>query len=291
MNIFYFSLKPALSFWRYGMKDIYTIHEFSELTGVEASTLRYWDDIGLFSPIKRNPENNYRYYSLIQILALNFVTTLSELEIPLKTIAGLRKERSPEKLLDLLDKQEKLLDLEMQQLRLRYSILHARRELMNYGMKIEEGMISVLPREEKAIILWPRNTYEEGDTFMEPLAAFLRQTDERHERHIHLSFPVGGYHDDIDSFMNAPNRPDHFFSVDPIGTQTRKAGDYLTGFVRGYYGEFGDLPERFINYINENNVTVEGPVYTLYLHDEISTQDHTQYLAQVGVALSKKKRR
>ena len=85
-------------------KDFYTIQEYSQITGVETSTLRYWDDIGLFSPAMRNPDNNYRYYSLSQITSLNFITVLSDLEIPLKTIADLRKARDPQKLARILDK-------------------------------------------------------------------------------------------------------------------------------------------------------------------------------------------
>ena len=96
------------------MKELYTIQEFAQLSGVEASTLRYWDDIGLFSPIMRNPDNNYRYYALAQLLALNFVTVLSELDFPLKTIAELRQDRDPDSFMHLLDKQEKQMDMEMQ---------------------------------------------------------------------------------------------------------------------------------------------------------------------------------
>jgi DNA-binding transcriptional MerR regulator len=293
------------------MKDYYSVQEFSKLSGVEASTLRYWDDIGLFSPIRRDPENNYRYYSLAQITALNFVTTLSDLDIPLKMIAELREERTPEKFLRLLEKQERQLDMELRALRERSSIIHARRELINYGMnvihgfvaldgvrmdsdfaaedgtKIDESEICVLYRDKKELILWPRNEYNEGDTFVAPLAAFISQT---HEHNINLSFPVGGYHESLEAFVENPNHPDHFFSIDPIGTHIRKAGDYLIGFNRGPYGEMGDMPERMSSYAKENNITVSGPVYTMYLHDEICTKDPNQYLAQSCVAVKKRNR-
>jgi len=268
------------------MKDLFSIHEFSKLTGVEASTLRYWDDIGIFSPIKRNPENNYRYYSIAQILALNFVTTLSELEIPLKTIAELRKERDPENLLKVLEKRERQLDMELRKLRLRSSIIHARQELIRYGLKVDEAKVSIQPRDEKALILWPRNEYDEGDTFIEPLAAFIQHSG---EHHINLSFPVGGYWDSMESFMREPSRPDHFFSIDPVGRHIRKAGNYLIGFARGYYAEMGDLPERMAAYARENSFIISGPVYTMYLHEEISTHDISQYLAQTCVAVSKQR--
>ena len=269
------------------MSTIISIQEFSKLSGIEASTLRYWDELGLFSPLERNPETNYRYYSTAQLLALNFVTVLSELAIPLKTIAKLRKDRNPEKLLALLEKQEIKMDMEMQSLRLRYSIIHARREMINMSSNADENSISMVHMEEKPMILWPRNEYNEGDTFIEALATYVAQTS---EYHINLSFPVGGYFDDMDSFVKSPNRPDHFVSIDPIGTHTRNAGDYLVGYVRGNYSELGDLPERMAEYVKRKSLNISGPVYVLYLLEEISTGDPSQYLAQCTVEVTKKRK-
>ena len=269
------------------MSDYLSIQEFSKLSGIESSTLRYWDEIGLFSPLMRNPDNNYRYYSTVQLLALNFVTTLSDLEVPLKTIASLREDRDSENLLDLLEKQEKQMDMEMRSLRQRYSIIHARRELINLGAKVDQSSIMVCPIEDITMYLWPRNEYADGDTFIEPLARHVALID---QYRINLSFPVGGYYDDIDSFAKDPGRPDHFVSIDPVGTHTQKAGDYLIGYSRGYYGDLGDLPERMIAYANENSIRVAGPVYIVYLYDEFCKKDPSQYLAQCSVAVAKKRR-
>ena len=271
------------------MSDFLSIQEFSKLSGVESSKLRYWDEIGLFSPLMRNPENNYRYYSTVQLLALNFVTSLSDLEIPLKTIAALRNERSPKYLLDLLEKQEKQMDMEMRDLRRRYSIIHARRELINLGVKEDELLVSIRYKEDDiTMFLWPRNEYQDGDTFINPLARNLALID---DQQINLSFPVGGYYDDLDSFESSPGKPDHFISIDPVGTHRQKAGDYLVGFVRGYYGEMGDLPERMRAYAEENSLNITGPVYLTYLFEEFSTKDQSQYLAQACIAVSKKQRK
>ncbi len=272
-------------------KDFYTIQEYSQITGVETSTLRYWDDIGLFSPVMRNPDNNYRYYSLIQITSLNFITVLSDLGIPLKTIADLRKERDPDKLARILDRQERKMDMEMRQLRMRYSIIHARRELINYGMRLDDeaiNTISIMHREDKELILWPRNVYREGDTFIEPLTDFVQL---HHLAYVNLSFPVGGYYDDMEAFVADPGRPQHFFSIDPTGYYIRKAGEYLIGFTRGGYGELGDLPERMSDYVEKHNLVISGPVYLMYLLEETTIQDPSNYLAQACVAVRKPKRK
>ena len=271
------------------MEDDYlSIQEFSKLSNVESSTLRYWDEIGVFCPMKRHPENNYRYYSVAQLPTLNFVTVLSELEIPLKTIAELRLERDPDKLLSLLEKQEIQMDMEMRRLRQRYSIIHARRELINMGMKSDPDSISVMSLDARAMYLWPRNSYNEGDTFIDPLAAFVSQAA---QYNINLSFPVGGYYDDMESFASAPGCPHHFNSLDPTGTFVRKAGDYLVGFSQGYYGDLCGLPDRLISYANENSLNIAGPVYEIYLYEEISTKDSSQYLAQCSIAISKRRGR
>ncbi|MCL2588023.1 MAG: MerR family transcriptional regulator [Oscillospiraceae bacterium] len=289
------------------MKDFLSIQAFSKLSGIETTTLRYWDDIGLFPPAKRDPLNNYRYYAPDQIIAANFITVLSELNIPLKTIREMDRKRTPEIISELLEQQEKSLDMMMHRLRQCYSIIHTRRELINYGMKLQKGFrvvdgkrmvsettskeglwidadkISVLHREDKALIFGPRNEFNEGEGFHEPFTNFCNRAE---ELRINLNFPIGAYHDDMESFLKAPGEPNHFFSIDPSGNRKREAGNYLVGFARGYYGQFGDLPERMSAYAKENALTISGPVYTIYLHDEICIKDPSQYLTQVCVAVS-----
>lgn len=288
------------------MKDLLSIQAFSKLSGIEATTLRYWDDIGLFPPAKRDLLNNYRYYSPDQIIAANFITVLSELNIPLKTIGEMDDKRTPEAISELLEQQEKSLDMMMHRLRQCYSIIHIRRELINYGMKLKKGFyvvdgkrvldepapeeslwidkdkISVLHREDRALVLGPRNHFNEGERFYGPFTSFCNQAE---ELRINLSFPIGAYHDDMESFLKAPGEPSHFFSIDPSGNHKREAGNYLIGFTRGYYGQFSDLPERMAAYAKENALTVSGPVYAIYLHDEICIKDPAQYLVQVCVAV------
>jgi len=93
----------------------------------------------------------------------------------------------------------------------------------------------------------------------------------------------------MDRFMKTPSKPDNFFSIDPTGVHTRKAGEYLVGFARGYYGELGDLPQRMAVYMKKNNIAVFGPVYIIYLLDEICIHEASRYLAQACVAVSNNK--
>ena len=271
------------------MKDYYSVTEFAKISGVEATTLRYWDSIGIFSPALRDPENNYRFYSLAQITALNFVATMSDIGVPLKTIAELRRQRDPGSFLRLLEKKDRELDIELHNLRERSSIIHTRQEMIRHGLNIDESKVSIVSRDvEWTATLWPRNEYLEGDSFIGPLTKFVSHAE---RFRINLGFPVGGRYDNMESFLNAPGRPDHFFSIDPTGSNTRKKGDYVIGYARGRYGELGDLPERMTDFIKENGLKTVGHVYLIYPLDEACYQEPENYLAQVMVALSKKNAR
>ena len=258
------------------MSDTLSIHEFSKLSGIGSSTLRYWDDLGIFSPIMRHPNNNYRHYSKAQLTALNFVTTLSELGIPRKNIAELSLHRNPEDILSLFEDCAHSLDAEMASLMVRYSILHTRVESLRLGLMAKENEISVIKLPRQSTVLWPSNKHEQDECNAEPLS----HLPEFGKHTINQCFPIAGYHCNLDSFIKRPGHPDNFMSVDPFGTHKRIAGKYLVGYFRGNYGKLGDLPERMLCYAKSNSINISGPTYTYYLHDEISTSNPNNYLAQ-----------
>jgi DNA-binding transcriptional MerR regulator len=269
------------------MTDYLSIQKFSELTGVETSTLRYWDDIGIFSPVKRDSENNYRNYSLEQVIPLKLISILSELGIPLKTIAKLREERDIKGFLNLLDDQEREINVELARLRERLSIIHTRRELIRLGSEADINKIYIETVSNiRTAFLWPKNEY--GDNgFLDPFTFYISQAE---KYRINLGFPIGGRYDDMDSFVSDSERPQHFFSVDPTGNKVLRKGEYLVAFTRGYYGEFGDLPQRMLSYAEDNKIKIVGPVFVLYLHDETCMTESSQFLAQVKVEVIKPKR-
>jgi len=289
------------------MKDYLSVKEFSKLSGIEQTTLRYWDDIGLFSPAKRDPDNNYRYYSPQQIISVNFITILSELNIPLKTIGELERARTPAKIVELIETQEMILDMEMRRLREAYSVIHARRQMINYGMTLAEGFyevdgrkaerapesgkgswvdenaIAVLVREERNYIQGPLNEWPEDGSFYEP---FVKFCDAAEDMRLNLNYPIGALHDSYDEFLKAPGQPNHFISLDPTGNRIRKKGKYMVGFSRGFYGVFNNIAERMEVYAKKHKIKTSGPVYAMYLLDEVCIRDPEEYLVQVSVAVS-----
>ena len=66
-------------------KNYLKISELADLAKINTRTLHYYDDIGLFSP-ERKDEHGHRYYALKQAIDLGIILSLKELDMPLKEI-------------------------------------------------------------------------------------------------------------------------------------------------------------------------------------------------------------
>ena len=262
-----------------------SIRDFSRFTGVTQSTLRYYDEIGLLPPTARG-ENNYRYYVPFQIITLSFINVLIDLGVPLATIKEMCKERTPEGIISLLARQETELDNKLNALRTAYSIIHTYRDHIQTALDHNDKDICIEELDEARLVLGPPTGFKEGESFYNCFMDFCNLSS---DYRINLRYPIGAYHDDMKEFKLAPGRPQKFYSLDPLGNYIRKKGRYLAGYCRGYYGEFGDLAERMAAFAEENGLVFQGPVFVVYLLDEISVVDPDQYLSKAIVGVSGKK--
>ncbi|WP_346914782.1 MerR family transcriptional regulator [Clostridium sp.] len=81
---------------------MFKIGDFSKLTRVSVRMLRYYDEVGLFKPTKIDDFTGYRYYSAKQISDINLIVSLRDMGFNVADIAILMKEKSEEKLEDIL---------------------------------------------------------------------------------------------------------------------------------------------------------------------------------------------
>ena len=260
-----------------------SIKEFADFTGLPESTLRYYDKIGLLSPELRG-ENRYRYYTPVQAFTVEYLKVLIKVGVPLSTIKDMYKHRTPEGVLALLTRQEQKLDAQLHDLQRAYSILHTYRNTIQAGILADEHEIAVHTLGEAPIVLGQLTDFSKTDTFYIPFMAFYNTA---HENKIDLHYPIGGYYQDINIFLKTPAQPTRFFSLDPRGNSKRNAGEYLVAHHKGYYGEFGELPQKLVAHARAHRLTFSGPLFITYLLDEISVADHKNYLSQIVVGVSK----
>ena len=84
-----------------------TVKEISELTGISARTLHYYDEIGLFTPTQKS-EAGYRLYDDKALETLQQILFFREFDIPLKEIKAIMENPALDKN-QILQMQKKML--------------------------------------------------------------------------------------------------------------------------------------------------------------------------------------
>src|SRR6185503_16215381 len=68
---------------------MFRIGEFAQIAQVSGRLLRYYDQLGLISPVRIDPQTGYRWYSAKQLPRLNRILALKELGLTLEQIKPL----------------------------------------------------------------------------------------------------------------------------------------------------------------------------------------------------------
>src|SRR5204863_6321244 len=97
---------------------VFTIGEFSKVTGLTVKTLRFYHDRGLLVPALVDERTGYRYYDARQIDKARVITQLRGLEFSLEQIAAILKSCDDEAdILDALQSQRARLEETIRQYR------------------------------------------------------------------------------------------------------------------------------------------------------------------------------
>lgn len=95
--------------------SVFSIGEFSTITGLTVKTLRFYHERGILIPAHVDDETGYRYYAASQVEAARVVTQLRALEFSIEEIRCLLEDQANhEDMLDLLSRHKSLLAEKMQ---------------------------------------------------------------------------------------------------------------------------------------------------------------------------------
>ena len=265
-------------------KEYLTTTEFGKIVCMSPDTLQYYHRIGVFTASKT--VGKYHYYSPTQITTIKMISVLTGIGVKLETIKELATERKPEDLMKLLYKHKTGISDILRFYQEAYSIISVFLDLMTEGMYATENEIHVREVPELPITFGEPNNFNGADRFYKEYIRFCNSQCQP----MSLAFPVGGYFGSINEFIKSPSKPSRFFSINPSGTSSKEAGIYLIGYTRGYYGKVGNLVERMTKFATMNKLVFNGPVFQIYLHDEMCITDPDNYLLQVSAAVNETKR-
>jgi DNA-binding transcriptional MerR regulator len=263
--------------------DLIPISKFAHFTSVSRPTLIYYDEIGIFNAAHRGEENGYRYYAPNQLIAINLINVMSDLQVPLKEMKRIANNRSPQNMKELLAEQSEILQEKIKWLTHAQRTTEVLTKLIDRGLAVKDAdKISVIDREEKRLVLGPKNDFETTKSFYR---SFLKFCLWARDNGYSLNYPIGGWWEDLDAFLAAPSDPQHFFLADPKGRKKIPAGKCVTAHTHGFYGETNDAPDRLANFIKRKKLKTTGPVINIYLLDEITMRKPEDYLLEISVPI------
>lgn len=125
------------------MENQFHIGEISRFFNLPASTLRYWESTGILTPDK-NTENNYREYTVADLMNLSDLIFYKSLGIPLKQIQTLEHSTPEEheilfhEKIEELNYQQQQIQYRIQKLHSRLNAIHTLKELKLHPFKITD---------------------------------------------------------------------------------------------------------------------------------------------------------
>lgn len=108
------------------MDCVFQIGEISKFFDIPASTLRFWEEFGVLIP-EKNPENQYRVYTVSDLMTISDILFYKSLGIPLKQIRAMEQMG--------IQSHQDICQQQMETLRQQQIALEQRMEKLRYHMK------------------------------------------------------------------------------------------------------------------------------------------------------------
>lgn len=266
------------------MKDKYymKIKEFSNLTGIKSQTLRYYDQIGLFSPEYRG-ENSYRYYTSNQLTTFYLIISLRKIGISIDEIKKYIDTRAPEQLFSLFDTQRDHILTEIKKLTRIIEIMQLYVDIANDTVKYKENSINIEYKKKEPIFLSPIVTNDPiNDPINDSIISFYNFATEN-EIDV-IGYPSGAIIN-IQSFESDKSLlvKHYYFKMRDEQNSYKPEGKYVVFYGRCAYGESTAFYEKLFAYLKENNLRICGDAFEEYPLNEFTTKDEKYYCVKIEV--------
>ena len=262
----------------------FTTGEFARLCGVSRHTLFHYDEIGIFSPALRG-ENGYRYYAPAQIEVFNVIAALKELGMSLSEIRSYLDRRSPEELLDLLDREQAALTQKLARLGRIRRLIGRRAELTRRAMALVPGRVELEEQPERWYVITPAAGITDQEKYVHVMARHLEYCD---AHGVDSPYALGALmptdaarREDWDGYTSCYTQVDR----PPAGAElfTAPAGRYLTYCHAGSFDTVREGYRRLLAWADENALRLGPWILEDVLLDELCCKGYDQYLLKLSV--------
>ncbi|KAB2455003.1 MerR family transcriptional regulator [Bacillus sp. CH126_4D] len=270
----------------------FTIGEMAKMHNIAESTLRYYDEKGIFHPSTVDPQTNYRYYTIDQFSLLDTIKFLRQLNIPLKEIKKYIDERNPAYALDLLEKQQEMMLKKQREVEYTLAKMEHRIHLIKKATKAKTNRIvmkKIPKRKITAIAVAPNATDDMFDYYIHSLQKNMKQIDDSI-----FSGDIGvtiskkalmqnEFQAYSSVFILLDYMPFQVHSSDEI-----KEGMFACVYHHGPYEETDETYKKLMKYIDQEGYEVSGDAIEIALIDWSVTENPEEQVTEIQIPIMKK---
>ncbi|MFB6730292.1 MerR family transcriptional regulator [Bacillus mobilis] len=270
----------------------FTIGEMAKMHNIAESTLRYYDEKGIFHPSTVDPQTNYRYYTIDQFSLLDTIKFLRQLNIPLKEIKKYIDERNPAYALNLLEKQQEMMLKKQREIKYALAKMEHRIHLIKEATKAEaeQMVIKKIPqRKITAIAVAPNTTDDMFEYYIHSLQKNMRQMDDSlFSGDIGVTVAKKGLMQNefqaySSVFILLDYMPFQVHSSDEI-----KEGMFACVYHHGSYEETDETYKKLMKYIDQEGYEVSGDAIEIALIDWSVTDNPEEQVTEIQIPILKK---
>jgi DNA-binding transcriptional MerR regulator/effector-binding domain-containing protein len=245
---------------------MYSIGDFSKITGLTVKTLRFYHEQGLLIPSAVDDKSGYRYYDRSKIETARVITHLKSLDLTVDEIGAiLRDSNDDADLRDVMERQKALLEAKIKRYR-----------------TIVRSVNQFLAAEEETRKLMTKSTFQIEEKTVEPLliagirmkgryadsGAGFSRIGKSLGRYICgkpmlLQYDAEFRQDDADFEACMPVRTDK--QVDGISIRRIPGGRCVSCLHQGPYNQMGRSYAKILDYIRGKGYAVQMPTREIYL--------------------------
>ncbi|KQU60807.1 MerR family transcriptional regulator [Rossellomorea marisflavi] len=262
------------------MKDQFTIGQMSKLYDIPVKTLRYYDEIGLFTPYHTDGETGYRYYRAEQFQQLDMISFLKSLGVPLKEIKQKMEHSTLDQFLHTLEKYEENTRRKMDELKTTHRHLSQKIQQLQLAKTTERGpLLSSLPKRS----IWKEERSFSSLDDMEVLLREIKKTVN------HMTPIMVG---SVGLFVSPEHiKSDEEFVYDGLYILLEEESGYDI-LPEGTYATVYSLEDRrrdsyyynmLVDFVSGLGMETEGPLYTRQIVDSFISHMKDERLTEYQI--------
>jgi len=266
------------------MKNKFLIGELAKLFNISSDTLRLYDRKGLLKPIQ-DTNNSYRYYDIRSIFKLSRILFLKNLDISLREIHAYMSNKNRERLLHLLKKKDREIDLRMQRLEnLKVKITSKLELLENVDTKLDKIYITPIEKRVGVFLnLKELNSEYELKQAIKQKEPFLKMSSWLVEGQIYTSLAKSdmeaGIYNQFRYFIEI-NSPENDI---PKQMVVMPSSNYVCMTVLGPYEDMVSHYETLTQWIKDHGYVIAGDSIEKNIIDYDSSDSEEEYISEIQI--------